>query len=80
MSGANPNSNTQKGKPAQQESLPQAALGMPQNQMTLGPHIPVRMEMGDRPRLEQDRLQSQEELLTVLLMLKMLCCFSQPMQ
>ena len=76
------NSNTQRGKPAQpqQACLPQATLGMPQNQMTQGPYIPVQTEMGDRPRLEQDRFQSQEELLTVLLILKMLGSFSRPMQ
>ena len=47
MSGANPNSNTQKGKPVQQQqaSLPQATLGMPQNQMTPGPYVPVQKEM-----------------------------------
>ena len=48
MSGANLNSNTQRGKPAQpqQACLPQATLGMPQNQMTQGPYIPVPKEMG----------------------------------
>ena len=48
MSGANLNSNTQRGKPAQpqQACLPQATLGMPQNQMTEGPYIPVQREMG----------------------------------
>ena len=82
-SGANFNSNTQKGKPAQpqQACLPQATLGMPQNQMTQGPYIPVRKEMGAQAQTGTGQVpQSQEELLTVLLMLKMLCCFSRPVQ
>ena len=47
MSGANPNSNTQRGKLAQlqQAILPQATLGMPQNQMNQGPYVPVQKEM-----------------------------------
>ena len=48
MSGANPNSNTQRSKPAQpqQACLPQETLEMPQNQMIQGSCIPVQKEMG----------------------------------
>ena len=50
MSGTNPNSNTQKGKPGQpqQTRLPQGTIRMPQNQITPDPYVPVQKEMGEQ--------------------------------
>ena len=81
MSGADADSNTQRGKPAQpqQAGLPQATQGLPQNQMTQRPYVPVQKEMGGQAQTGTRQVPEPGRVVNCL-MLQMLCCFSQPVQ
>ena len=48
--------------------------------MTQGPYIPVQKEMGGQAQTGTGQVPEPGRVVNCLLMLKMLCCFSRPVQ